>query len=76
MDIKNLDTEYKNLQNTMRDLSNKITEHLKSRFDNKLSDYSSWDGFLEDINDYAGDTFGKLMYINHAKNIFESLGKK
>lgn len=75
MNIKALDKEYKNLQNTMRDLSNKITDHLKSKFDNKINGYNSFDDFLEDINNYAGDTFGKLMYINHAKNIFEGKEK-
>ena len=76
MNIKELETEYKELQNSMSDLSKQIIEHLKTRFDEKLSDYNSWDDFLEDVNNYAGDTFGKLIYINHAKNLFEALAKK
>lgn len=69
--IADLETRYKVLQRNMLELSDSIIEHLHMEFDSKLNNYTSFDNFLEDINNYTGDTFGKLMYINYAKNQFD-----
>lgn len=68
--IEKLESDYSQLKKTMHNLSNDIIEHLHNVYDSKLNTFKTFDDFLKDINSYAGDTFGKLMYINHAKNEF------
>ncbi|WPO89896.1 hypothetical protein [Chryseobacterium sp. HR92] len=73
-EIEILEKQYAELVKTSCDLSNKITEHLHKVFDDKLAHYNTWEAFLMDINTYASvDTFGKLIYINHAKNNFNKV---
>lgn len=68
--IIDLQNQYDELKKVMHDLSNDIIQHLHNVYDSKLDSFKTYEDFLEDINNYAGDTFGKLMYINHAKNVF------
>lgn len=75
--ISKLEEDYKKLLNQTNDLSREIIQHLYVVFDEKLNTYKDWDSFLEDINNYAQEgTFGKLMYINYAKNYFNGLNIK
>ena len=73
-EIKILESKYSDLLKSTHRISNQIIEHLHRLFDEKLDQYNTWDAFLLDINTYAsGNTFGKLMYINYAKNHFNKL---
>ena len=68
--ITDLQSQYDEMKKVMHNLSNEIIQHLHDVYDSKLESFKTFDDFLKDINNYAGDTFGKLMYINHAKNVF------
>lgn len=68
--IIDLQNQYDELKKVMHGLTNEIIQHLHDVYDSKLESFKTFDEFLEDLNDYAGDTFGKIMYINHAKNVF------
>ena len=68
--ITDLQSQYDEMKKVMHNLSNEIIQHLHDVYDSKLESFKTFDSFLVDINNYAGDTFGKLMYINHAKNVF------
>lgn len=70
-EMEQLDFEYKEHLKASKVINDKILKHLHSKYDNKLLSYETFDDFLCDINGYAGDTFGKLLYINHAKNVIE-----
>ena len=67
--ITELENESDELGKMMFNLSNEIIKHLHNVYDTKLESFKNFDVFLRDINSYAGDTFGKLMYINYAKNV-------
>lgn len=69
--ITELQSKYDKMKKEMYNLSNDIIQHLHDVYDSKLESFKTFDDFLVDINNYAGDTFGKLMYINHAKNVFD-----
>ena len=69
--ITELQKQYDENKRTMFNLSNEIIKHLHNVYDEKLDKFKTFDDFLIDINNYAGDTFGKVMYINHAKNVFD-----
>ena len=69
--ITELQNQYNEMKKVMHNLSNEIIQHLHDVYDSKLESFKTFDDFLKDINNYAGDTFGKLMYINHAKNVFD-----
>lgn len=69
--IIDLQNQYDELKKVMHNLSKEITQHLHDVYDPRLDLFKTYDDFLDDINNYAGDTFGKLMYINHVKNIFD-----
>ena len=69
--INELQNQYNEVKKVMYNLSNEIIQHLHDVYDSKLESFKTFDDFLKDINNYAGDTFGKLMYINHAKNVFD-----
>lgn len=67
--IEQLDSEYKAKLAEVSKVSDKIAKHLHEKYDNKLTNYSDFDEFLCDINNYAGDSIAKLLYINHAKSV-------
>ena len=69
--ISELQNQYDEVKKNMHNLSNEIIQHLHDVYDSKLELFNTFDDFLADINNYAGDTFGKLMYINYAKNVFD-----
>ena len=73
--ITDLQSQYDEMKKVMHNLSNEIIQHLHDVYDSKLESFKTFDDFLVDINNYAGDTFGKLMYINHAKNVFDKHSK-
>jgi len=66
--LKQLEEDYKENLAKSQKITDKIVKHLHMKYDSELNKYSDFDDFLCDINNYAGDTFGKLLYINHAKN--------
>lgn len=66
--IDELEHQYNQKRAELHELSSQILKHLHDVFDSKLNTYKSFDDFLDDINNYAGDSFGKLMYINNVKN--------
>jgi len=70
--IKELEVEYNRKRVELHDLSSQIIKHLHEVYDSKLHTYKCFEDFLEDINEYAGDSFGKLMYINNVENLFNS----
>lgn len=69
--ITELQNQYDEVKKNMHNLSKEIIKHLHDVYDYKLESFKTFDDFLVDINNYAGDTFGKLMYINYAKNVFD-----
>lgn len=68
--IIDLEKEYREKIKMINDLSNDILHHLHEVYDSKLESYITFDEFLVDINNYAGDTFGKVLYISYAHGIF------